>query len=364
MSSSILFLLSVTVIFGFLLFKTRIRWLLTAFSITVSLLILELGSIVYERLDKTYAYSYQASSSYRESDPELRYWFNPRAQVTESKSYSDGEVVYENITYSFDEIGRRVTDPMNKSSEKHALFFGGSFTFGMGVENAQTLPSVFARCTSNNFQSYNFGAGGFGTGAMWIQLNREKFYSSIPQKKGIAVYAFLPRHLARSTGHDLFSFNRAFKNNPVFLRKEDGSIEGPLKYTEHAQLAAALRKYNWISNQSALLRQIFRIFKPTYKTEAEATKIIARLIIMSSEVYHQRFDGEFYVLIWPRVDSEMDPANLKSLETILLKNGIKVLKPTTLRNRKEAQIHARDSHPSWKEYEFIGNQLCELIDSE
>ena len=304
------------------------------------------------------------SSNYRESDPELRYWFKPKVQVTESKFYSDGKVVYDNVTYSFDEIGRRITDPTNSGAEKHALFFGGSFTFGMGVENDRTLPSVFARCTSNNFQSYNFGGGGFGTGAMWIQLNREKFYSSIQQKKGFAVYSFLPRHITRSTGFDLFSFNRAFKNNPLFMSEENGLILGPLKYSEHTQLKTALDKYIWISDQSALLRQIFRVFKPTFKTEEEATKIIARLIIMSSEAYHQRFDGNFYVLIWPRVDSEMDPANLKLLEAMLVEKGIRVIRPFTLRNRIEAQIHARDSHPSWKEYEFIGNQLCELINSD
>ena len=54
--------------------------------------------------------------------------------VQSSKSY-DGETLYD-VTYTIGENGLRIAPPI--VSEQCILFFGGSFTFGYGVEDNQT----------------------------------------------------------------------------------------------------------------------------------------------------------------------------------------------------------------------------------
>src|SRR5690606_32139136 len=58
-----------------------------------------------------------------------------------------------------------------KNVEKAAVVFGGSFAFGDGVENDQTIASNLAKL---GFDSYNFGKSGAGAHQFLTELYKNK----------------------------------------------------------------------------------------------------------------------------------------------------------------------------------------------
>jgi hypothetical protein len=63
------------------------------------------------------------------------------------------------ITIEIDEKSRRKVEQNPTSKDQGILFFGDSFTYGEGVEDADTYPSQFAKLNPD-FQIYNYGIGG------------------------------------------------------------------------------------------------------------------------------------------------------------------------------------------------------------
>ena len=51
-----------------------------------------------------------------------------------------------------------------------AAFFGGSFMFGHGVENDQTLPYYFVRNSRGTFEGFNFAGEGWGPHQMLSEI--------------------------------------------------------------------------------------------------------------------------------------------------------------------------------------------------
>jgi hypothetical protein len=79
------------------------------------------------------------------------------------------------FTVTIDRDGRRVTHPdeVSASARKPEIWiFGCSFTFGWGVDDAETYPAVLQRAMPD-FEIVNFGVGGYGTLQSLMQLERE-----------------------------------------------------------------------------------------------------------------------------------------------------------------------------------------------
>jgi hypothetical protein len=72
-----------------------------------------------------------------------------------------GEVIYEHQV-TIGENGLRTTLPFNRLSKEAILFFGGSFTYGEGVGDDETLPAQVGKITKGRYRVYNFGLHGYG----------------------------------------------------------------------------------------------------------------------------------------------------------------------------------------------------------
>jgi len=198
------FFLSLVFISVLLIIK-RHNILLVLWSFVFMLFVSELVFIVGDYLTPKPKTKYSSSLKYKVSDPELVYWHKPNVSSL-SSSFKDETVIFKDVEYNFDDKGRRKSLSDSGKSTKHALFFGGSFTFGAGVPQYQTLPSNFQRISNHEYRSYNYGGDGFGPGAMFVQLDRDELFDDIALTNGIAVYSFIAAHLTRSTAYELIIF--------------------------------------------------------------------------------------------------------------------------------------------------------------
>ena len=107
---------------------------------------------------------YKYSGPFRkELDYKLGYSIIPNTEINASLTViANGEehLCYEDVTYQSDSKGRRISINQDFNSSKHALFFGCSFMFGVGLPNEHTLASNFQKHSANEFKSYNYGQSG------------------------------------------------------------------------------------------------------------------------------------------------------------------------------------------------------------
>lgn len=78
---------------------------------------------------------------------------------------------------------------------------------------------------------------------------------------------------------------------------------------------------------------------------------------LAYSLYDEKFEGDFYVILWPRLMINMSEDGKETFIYLLKEKGVNVLfVPETL-SRKDAYLHPRDGHPSVSEYRYVAEYL-------
>lgn len=137
-----------------------------------------------------------------------------------SKKVRGGEVLYD-VVYAFDEAGRRVV-PAGPSfrAAKFLLFFGGSNTFGEGLEAEESLPYQTARHLPG-VRAYNYGYRGYGPQHLLAKLESTDLRAEVAEPEGLAVYVLPGFHLHRLLGT---SRTMRWVDQLPYYRREGGRL--------------------------------------------------------------------------------------------------------------------------------------------
>ena len=98
------------------------------------------------------------------------------------------------VSYTLDENGNRKM-PQPEQSEGRILLVGGSYTFGHGVEDAETFASILAREYWPQWSVVNRAVSGYGTAHAYLVL-KEALESEAPPD--VVIYPFLNGHIIRN----------------------------------------------------------------------------------------------------------------------------------------------------------------------
>ena len=147
----------------------------------------------------------------------------------------DGETEFE-VTYSIDLHGRRVTPvPEGSSPEKAALFFGGSWVYGSGLDDRDTLAAAFSRLYPQ-YRSYNYAYERYGPSQALDLIRVRDLRAEIPEDVGLAFYVLTGPDLARVIGTMRISTrwcrrcsNYVVDDSGAVVRDGDLSTANPLR---------------------------------------------------------------------------------------------------------------------------------------
>ena len=151
-------------------------------------------------------------------DDELGWSYLPNK--TESQEFGTDA---HSIEMQFDERGIRVADrqsPLDPGTPS-ALFVGGSFTMGHGLEFQDTFIGQLQAIPAFPLQVVNLGFQGFGTDQSLLQLKRH--IDTFDTK--VVVYTFIYDHTRRNANHDrrlLFPKGRFLGTKPLLGIGENG----------------------------------------------------------------------------------------------------------------------------------------------
>ena len=301
-----------------------------------------------------------AADSYYQDDSVLGYSPEPNSVRTSSRSIGETEIY--DVTYTINDLGLRTTPSSDATSENCILFFGGSFTFGEGVEDAETVANLINAQHGSAYRVFNYGFHGYGPHHMLAALQNDVVAEDIQGcRETTAVYTGLMDHVYRAAGKVPWD-----RNGPKYVVAADGSLvrQGTFS-TDPAERVERL--FRSAVNQSALFRRLIA-GRPTQYT-AEDIAIYVGIIEESYETA-QTLDSisRFVVVFWD-APTTSDATNIensaaiiqdleaKEIEFYLISDFLDGYAPDPI----QYQLNESDMHPNLTANEMISLQLSERI---
>jgi len=268
-------------------------------------------------------------------------------------SVSDGhrEEIYE-VVYTMDERHRRTVGHQIIPDSPHVLLFGGSFFFGEGLRDEQTLQHQL-KLRMPNTNIYNYAVHGWGTNGMLGVIESVDLPREVQSSKGIAIYGYLWFHEDRNIGSIRTGWATKF---PYYEPDVDGNLTSHGTIYEGRpvlmSLNSGLRKLGKFSKLLSLINIDFG------RWCINPAKLTAQIIIESKRRYEKMFDGEFIVLIHPLNSKIPDPekGSHQSVLDQLAIAGIRVLH-LPIETSEESAI-PNDGHPSAQLNREIARELA------
>ncbi len=344
---------------GFITTKHR-KILLSISSLFLCLGAVETGMLAYQEFVKAPAkkYSYEAdvAPGWISEHGLVGYAFRGPVKLLAMATIGS-EVLYEAVPYQIDGYSRRRC-AVTRHPTRHALFFGGSFAFGEGLSNDQTLGCQFQKLSGGEYESTTYAMMGWGAAQTFAQLGVDSLFADIEEPSGIAVYSFLDDHIYRTT----WKIDTAsdFPEYPFFSLTRNGTLEGPFNATDKWELNLARGFFTFLRESSPIFRTLVSPSWFQISSDPQAVITTARVLGAARQRYQARVDGEFIVLLWPR--SRLDPELEELFVGELTNQGVIVVKvPRLPGDPSEAQLHPLDGHPSSKEVRWVAQCLLDAL---
>ncbi|MCJ7756349.1 MAG: hypothetical protein MUP13_17450, partial [Thermoanaerobaculales bacterium] len=208
------------------------------------------------------------------------------------------------------------------------------------------------------YQSYNYGMMGWGPSQTYAQLGVDELFSDIRQRSGIAIFSFIGDHIYRTTWN--IGTAAEFPEYPFFQLSESGDLVGPLKARDRRSLRSATAVFKFLRGYSPMFRILVDPSMLRIESDEEAVMITARVLEAARHRYRNRFDGEFFVLLWPR--SRLEPELEELFVHELTGLGVPVIRVPKLPGKPtDAFLHPKDHHPSSKEVTWVARSLLSEI---
>lgn len=145
---------------------------------------------------------------------------NPHAGSTVRETYH-GEAPSYRLTYTVDRFNLRPTEKQRGTAEKYVVLGGCSFTFGVGLEDRHTLPTLLQHQLPE-YQGYNLGSMGGGLHTVIRHVEHFNPRDYLKEKSGDFIYVFMEDHVRRFLGKYRF-IRWAFPTAPHY-RVQEGKV--------------------------------------------------------------------------------------------------------------------------------------------
>ncbi len=220
-----------------------------------------------------------------------------RGVEARSTRLEHGKLLYD-VNYTIDSNGLRAAPPVQPSPVASILFFGCSFTFGEGLQDAETIPYQVGLQSEGRYKIYNFGFHGYGPNQMLAYIESGRMQHIVDTPPRFAIYQALPDHVARVAGKVPYG-----KHSPRYQLDSDGSVhqhghfnDGQVSLSPfRAHLRGQLRK-------SAIFRTLENL-QP--RTNAQDVQLLLATVRESRDLLEKDYPGiEFRVILWRNFANE------------------------------------------------------------
>ncbi|MGE0490586.1 MAG: hypothetical protein AB7S38_15370 [Vulcanimicrobiota bacterium] len=226
------------------------------------------------------------SVAYTEPHSLLGYAGRPSVAAEVARVLPDGREAFR-VTYRLDGDGWRKSAKQTPRANQTVLCFGGSFMFGEGLEDSQTLPSRLEAESGGTWHTRNLAMPGYGGHQMLaiLEAGLEKPGPDEPPVKRAYYIATLPPHAERAAGKAFWDLR-----GPRYrIRGQELVNTGPF----HSARAARLLKF--CETSQAYVRFLSPASRPCTRPQLETYLAIVK---RSRTLLAERYGVELCVILW------------------------------------------------------------------
>jgi hypothetical protein len=274
--------------------------------------------------------------------------YAPLANTQVNGRRSVGEELLYDVVYTIDSNGLRMTPAYRGDGIPGCiLFFGGSFTFGEGVNDAEAMPYIVGAEINNRYRIFNFGYRGYGPHQMLSALEHGTVDDVVGEcKVRYVFYQAVRAHIKRSAGVRPML---ADKHGPRYRLSDNGELFYDGRFDEVSTTPEEM-----IMRRSTAYELLSRsyVFKEIHRRtviESENIALLVSIVGASRRIVESRWPGaEFHVILW---NDRFDPKG-KWLEWALEDGQFTIHRigdiiTDYLGDKGRYQIHKEyDSHPN------------------
>lgn len=256
-------------------------------------------------------------------------------------------------------------NPVINQTDKKAMLFGCSFTYGTGIEDEETLAANLAsQDSSRNY--LNFGQEGWGIQQMLINLevraNQNEFLKETITQSDIGIYFYLEDHIYRLLGKNhlvSYHWGTEFPFYDIDVKKQIVKLDGKL-----GDQLGALKKWTYFPVHISLLYKTI-YFKFFYKGPEPLKEIdyekAALAIKHSKDLFLKNNPTKkFLVVLFPNTDN----TNNGKIKPYLEKQNLEILDLSQLIDKQSRGDHIickDDNHPNNRLNKMVSKKIFEIL---
>lgn len=264
---------------------------------------------------------------------------------TRSKRYIGPTKIMDSV-YTFDEFSRRVVPDQNYiKNKKTILFFGGSNTFGEGLNDNQSLPYYFSRFAPD-YQIYNYAFQGYSIQQFVAMAENYDFKKQIEGQPVYAFYVYMNYHLKRLVGKEDEAKN--VLDTPYYYEKDQHIVRGGFfRNAQPLTSKASRRLAQW---------GIEKIFPWPTRTDAEDMEFMCRIFKKAENNLKVALpEIEFYVVLHPWGETP-------GIADCLRKHKVKFIDARRVyEGMDQLSMHTPINHTNEIANEVMGESLAEMV---
>ena len=265
------------------------------------------------------------------------------------KFYFEDRLIFD-VEYSTDGDGLRIPPPGDQRDGKEdcVLFFGGSYTFGAGVSDHETMPYLVGARSEPSVSVRNFGFGGYGPHQMLAAIENglvERAAHCVPR---YAIYQALNFHVVRSAGRF-----RSDSHGPRYRLSATGELSRSGNFDDRSLP-------QWLSSfleKSAIITRYWDSFDAT----EQDLQLYHAIVHRAHRLLVERYPGiEFHVLYWDYGMPELFRNNRESGDFIV--HRLTKLLPLGDQQQLESNYQIpHDGHPNARTHKLIADYVLREI---
>ncbi len=262
------------------------------------------------------------------------------------------ELVFD-VVYTLDSNHLRVSNAPGSNAETSGacvLFFGGSHTFGEGVEDHEALPWRVGLRTGARI--VNFGFHGYGPHQMLAAIESGHVARVIDCKPTHAIYQAIVDHVNRAVGIAYWD-----RHGPRYRLAADGSAVRDGNFDDEV---GPLEQLLWDQSQKSLIAK--RVSQRRHAVTPDEMAIFHAIVGTSQLRLSEQFPGiSFHSIIWDR-SGEPPPEFWEGLERRnLVVHRMSRIMPERRDGELPFELSPYDHHPNAHVYETIARYVAQHI---
>ena len=266
------------------------------------------------------------------------------------------------VVYTIDENGLRKSPTCIDNSQNSILFFGGSFTFGIGMNDEDTMPYRVGLKTKGEYLIYNFGFNGYGPHQMLSAIENDLVKSVVTIPPKYIIYQVIRHHIDRILGMSVWD-----KKGPKYILTTDGNIEFAGHFNDDIgvnienSLLGVTIKAQFMS--SVIFTKLLYKWNYYQLYSEHNIELLAKIVTRSNELLKKQFkDCDFHIIYWDGDNTSYDKIlqgfKSEGLKVHLMSNIL----PDYFEKKVSAyQVSKNDRHPSALAHDIIADYIRKNI---